>query len=583
MTSRSLILDLQQQIEQERLINRITTLIYQSRELSLILDNTVRELRQFLEVDRLFIYPVSQSFSENQTDAGTALSFYESRAQEEIPSIATLLELGYRPGQTETDVAQPWSELLVEIWVQQASQCEIWGYLVAHHCFPTSPNVNPPSISPRVWTERDRQCLQQIADNLAIAIYQHQLYNELQSEKASLEQKVLERTQNLKDAMFSVQSADRAKSEFLALVSHELRTPLTCIIGMASTLLRQYPSTPLPVEKQQAYLGTIHDRGQRLLAIISDMLDLSQLETGRLLLNIREVAIVDLARQILKDMRADADRKQIVLKLDDHFHPHPENKHRFSADPERIQQILLNLMGNAIKFTPPQGEVILRIWGSEADVFLQVVDSGIGIAPAAQTLIFEKFQQLESWRRRDYEGTGLGLALTKQLVELHSGTIEVESDLGKGSTFTVHLPSQTRSAVDYAREHLRQVHALHHPFPRRILLIETQDQTANLLCDLLTPADYQMVWMTDAETAIGHLEAVIPALVIVNWTIGRSRIQDLIRQVGLAKVLILFEDAEAINTLTQIPLQHFFKLPIIDPERLIEHVNGLIPRAHPRL
>jgi two-component system, sensor histidine kinase and response regulator len=566
MISRSLIVDLQQQIEQERLINRITALIYQSRELSGLLETTVRELRQGLAIDRLFIY----SHPEHPTE-----QFSEAIAHDRIPSVRHRLASDEPLGLLELEtMLSPDRDVVVAIQVQQ----QVWGFLVAQQVEPLD---HLDSLDP--WPDHDRQslqtCIQTIAHHLSIAIEQTQRYEALHQEKVTLEQKVLERSQNLRDALFSVQSADRAKSEFLALVSHELRSPLTCVIGMASTLLRQFTGPMLPVEKQREYLETISDRGRRLLAIISDMLDLSQLETGRMLLNIREIAIVDLSKQILKDITPHAKAKQIQITLEDHFHSHPEAQSHFSADPERVQQILLNLLSNAVKFTPSGGGVTLRLWGNEADIFMQVVDSGIGIAVESQSMIFEKFQQLDSYRRRDYDGTGLGLAVTKQLVELHGGTIEVESDLGKGSTFTVHLPSQTRSAIEHAREYARNARLISHPFPQRILLLEEEEETANLLCDLLTPAEYQMTWMTDSDTAIGHLDAVKPSLVMVNWAVGVGVIEQLCEQVGQTKVLVLMTDERAIEALPQLTLPHFLPLPIRDPEWVIDKVNRLLNRG----
>jgi two-component system, sensor histidine kinase and response regulator len=333
------------------------------------------------------------------------------------------------------------------------------------------------------------------------------------------------------------------------------------------------------VEKQQEYLETVSDRGRRLLPIISDMLDFSHLESGRMLLNIREIAIVDLSGQMLKDITPSATQKQIRLTLDNHFHAHPEAQSHFSADADRVQQILLNLLSNAVKFTPPGGGVTLRLWGNEADVFMQVVDSGIGIAPESQLMIFEQFQQLDSYRQRDHDAAGVGLALTKQLVELHGGTIEVESDLGSGSTFTVHLPSQTRSVIEDARADARSERMITHPFPQRILLIEQEEATANLLCDLLTPAEYQITWMMDSETAIGHLDAIVPSLVMVNWAVGLGVIEQLCLQVGRSKVLVLMRDDEAIEALpqlTQLMLPNFLPLPIREPEWVINQVHGLL-------
>ena len=274
-----------------------------------------------------------------------------------------------------------------------------------------------------------------------------------------------------------------------------------------------------------------------------------------MLLNSREIAIGDLSRQILKDVAPSADQKHIQLSLEDHFHAHPEAQSHFSADAERVQQILMNLLNNAVRFTPPEGWVTLRLWGNEADIFMQVVDSGIGIGPDA---------------------AGPGMALTKELVELHGGSIEVESDVGKGSTFTVHLPSQTRGAIEEAREEARNARLARHPVSQRILLLENDEKTANLLCDLLTPEDYQMTWMTDSETAIGHLEAIVPSLVIMNLTLGLQAVESICGQVGGDKVLVLISDSASIESLPPLIRRNVLPLPIVDPQKVIDQVNRLL-------
>ena len=571
--------DLQHQIEQERLINRITTLVYQSRDLPSILKQTVHELRQFMAIDRLLIY--QQQHGMAPTGFGAAVPrgiVCESLAHPEIPSLVelilagklTITALDHKPSLSfiSPDRTPISAELILPIRLQTG----IWGFLVAHQC-----------MGNRIWQDEERQGLQQIADNLAIAIYQASLYAELQAEKSSLEEKVLERTQHLRDALFLAQSADRAKSDFLALVSHELRSPLTCVIGMASTLLRQTPERLLSEEKQRAYLETIHDRGKRLLAIISDMLDLSQLESGQTVLNSANLVMGDLAAQLLEEFASSAETKQIQLSLDDHLHYHETTTHGFTADPNRVRQILINLLSNAIKFTPAGGNVVLRLWGNESDIFLQVVDSGIGIQLEYRSVIFEKFQQLDFYRRRSYEGTGLGLALTKQLVELHGGTIEVESSVGKGSTFTVHLPSQIRSAVDYSRASRPIRAAEGYAVSQHILLVEQTEELANLICDFLTPMGYQVTWIADGETAIGHFDAATPALVMVNGTIGENLLLQLKEKAqGMenpkAKLLILVADGDraTLEELPQLRPLHFLGLPIGEPEHLIEVVGNLL-------
>ena len=278
-----------------------------------------------------------------------------------------------------------------------------------------------------------------------------------------------------------------------------------------------------------------------------------------MLLNSREIAIGDLSRQILKDVAPSADQKHIQLSLEDHLHAHPDGQGHFSADADRVQQILTNLLNNAVRFTPPEGWVTLRLWGNEADIFMQVVDSGVGIGPDA---------------------AGPGMALTKALVELHGGSIEVESDVGKGSTFTVHLPSQTRDVIEHAREDARNARLAIHPVSQRILLLEQDEETANLLCDLLTPEDFQMTWMTDSETAIGHLEAIVPSLVIVNETLGAGVIEHLCTQVGSDRVLVLMKDLATIELLPSRAGHPILKIPIADPKQVIDLINHLlIPKS----
>ncbi|PSB15524.1 sensor histidine kinase [Phormidesmis priestleyi ULC007] len=274
-----------------------------------------------------------------------------------------------------------------------------------------------------------------------------------------LEQQILDRTQDLRDTLVTAQAASRAKTEFLSTVSHELRTPLTIIIGLAATLLRCHLTQSddrgaLTLQKQQEYLQTIQSRGEHLLALINDILDLSQAETGKAVLDIREFSLFQLAQQALESLQEKAELKKVKLRLDlsagAEFLRSVEqdggekglHRDRFQADPQRVTQILINLLSNAIKFTPEYGCVTLRVWVNEERAILRVEDTGIGIPEAEISLLFQKFQQLDASYHRKYEGTGLGLALTKQLVELHNGTIEVESKVGVGSHFTVHLPSQ---------------------------------------------------------------------------------------------------------------------------------------------
>ncbi|MDZ8186710.1 MAG: GAF domain-containing sensor histidine kinase [Nostoc sp. ChiSLP02] len=304
---------------------------------------------------------------------------------------------------------------------------KLWGLLIAHQCH-----------KPRQWTDSEKNLLGGIAEQLAIAIHQSELMQTLTQEKQRLEERVIERTRALRDALLAAEAASRLRSEFLATISHELLTPLTYVIGMSSTLLR-WPLGELS-QRQRDYLQTIHDSGEHLLEMINDILDLSQIEAGKTALNISEFSLVNVAQRAIESLRQKATSQNINLKLDLQI---DQRRDRFTADAERVEQILWNLLTNAIKFTPENGSVTLRLWVEDDTAIFQVEDTGIGIPEEQLPLLFEKFQQLDTPYRRRYEGTGLGLALTKQLVELHRGRIEVESTVSIGSIFTVWIPTQT--------------------------------------------------------------------------------------------------------------------------------------------
>ncbi|NDJ21564.1 GAF domain-containing protein [Nostoc sp. B(2019)] len=308
---------------------------------------------------------------------------------------------------------------------------KLWGLLIAHQC-----------NSPHQWTESEKSLLTSIAEQLAIAIHQTELMRSLRDaartltqEKQTLEQRVIERTMALRDALLAAEAASRLKSEFLATISHELLTPLTYVIGMSSTLLR-WPLGELS-QRQRGYLQTIHDSGEHLLDMINDILDLSQIEAGKAVLNISEFSLTKIAENTVESLLEKATSEQVSLKLDLQIDP---RRDRFTADAGRVEQVLWNLLTNAIKFTPEGGSVTLRLWVEDNTAIFQVEDTGIGIPEEQLPLMFEKFQQLDTPYRRRYEGTGLGLALTKQLVELHRGRIEVESTVGIGSIFTIWIP-----------------------------------------------------------------------------------------------------------------------------------------------
>jgi two-component system, sensor histidine kinase and response regulator len=225
---------------------------------------------------------------------------------------------------------------------------------------------------------------------------------------------------------------DRSKTEFLGLVSHELRTPLTSIIGYAR-LLRDERMSNLNTDQ---FTEVIQRNAQRLLRLVEDLLFLSQNQPGEMAVDLRTADLADIAASVVEEMRPEAQRKHIDLTFSATAMP------RFAVDPARIAQLLGNLISNAVKFTPEGGkaEVGLGMEGEQA--VLAVTDTGVGIPAADRERIFERFYRTEIATREVIPGTGLGLAIAKDIVAAHHGTIEVDSDEGRGSTFTIRLPRQ---------------------------------------------------------------------------------------------------------------------------------------------
>jgi len=234
-------------------------------------------------------------------------------------------------------------------------------------------------------------------------------------------------------AQEEAERANRTKSQFLASMSHELRTPLNAILGF-SELLGDDRSDRFDEATRTRFLSQIHSSGQHLLQLINDILDLSKVEAGQMELQLQTVELGSLTDEVRSSVEPLARSKTITLFTE----PSPEL--RLVADAGKVRQMLLNLVSNAIKFTPAGGRIQIRRRRVDSWVEIAVSDNGIGIAEADLGRLFTEFHQLDSGLGRRQEGTGLGLALTKRFAELHGGRVSVESEPGKGSTFTLRLP-----------------------------------------------------------------------------------------------------------------------------------------------
>jgi signal transduction histidine kinase/DNA-binding response OmpR family regulator len=244
--------------------------------------------------------------------------------------------------------------------------------------------------------------------------------------------------EELKEANTELQDANQHKTVFLANMSHELRTPLNAILGF-SELLIDSRNGQFPDATRQRFLEQIHSSGKHLLGLINDILDLSKIEAGQMELRPQKVSVADVVGQVASTVEPLLAQKQIHLDVE------AVAAGQIVADEGKLKQMILNLVSNAIKFTPDGGTVTIRAARVVDRVEIVVSDNGIGIAEHDLHRLFKEFQQVDSGVNRQQQGTGLGLALTRSFAILHGGDVRVESELGKGSRFTIDLPVETRS------------------------------------------------------------------------------------------------------------------------------------------
>jgi PAS domain S-box-containing protein len=321
-----------------------------------------------------------------------------------------------------------------------------------------------------------------------------------------LEQRVTERTAELV-------RANRVKDEFLASMSHELRTPLSGILGFSEILLNNVHGTLN--EKQNRYVENIHSSGRHLLGLINDILDLAKVEAGTFELHPENMSLDSMCESSLMFVRRLAQSKSIQVE----YAPR-ESSVLIFADVKRLKQVLVNLLNNAVKFTPEHGTVKLEAWRDEqaGKVWFSITDSGIGISAENMKKLFQPFVQLDGSLTRQYEGTGLGLSLVKKLVELHGGQVYVESELGKGSRFYFNIPIRNDSMAEWskgaAKPDVSGVGLVGEG--KRILVAEDNPANMMIVSDYLSSKGYEIVEATDGHEAIALTRERKPGLILMD-------------------------------------------------------------------
>ncbi len=385
---------------------------------------------------------------------------------------------------------------------------ELWGLLCIHQC-----------DGPRYWQQSDIDLAQQFSLQLAIAIQQSNLFEQLQRELTERQQAQQQLTQRNEELI----RATRLKDEFLANMSHELRTPLNAILGMTEGL--QEEVFGLVNERQLKALQTVERSASHLLALINDILDLAKIESGQIELECFPTAIAPLCQSSITFVKHQALKKQIQISVN-----LPLNLPDIVLDERRIRQVLINLLNNAVKFTPEGGSITLEVTLPKATeektktqyLRFAVIDTGIGISPENIKKLFQPFMQVDSALNRQYQGTGLGLALTKRIVDLHGGRVGLTSEVGVGSCFTIDLPYQTSMNLPQPPKSGADLNPNNVETPSTpndaplLLLVEDNEASINSISSYLIAKGYRIGLARNGQEAINQAVALSPDLILMD-------------------------------------------------------------------
>ena len=541
------------QLQRQRTLGEITQQIRESLDIKQILATVTQQVKEILQGDRIIVIRLfgngrSQIVEESvltefaalknlhwddQLWSQEILNHYCQGKPRIVPDIMT--DMGTNCLVEYASIGQVKSKMVAPI-LQEVRSSEshrgvaagptnkLWGVLVVHAC-----------REKRVWQESELLLLQQIANQLAIAVQQASLFEQLQqqlTERQQAQQQLTERNQQLGASNEELARATRLKDEFLANMSHELRTPLNAIMGMSEGLQEQVFG--IVNEQQIKALQTIERSSSHLLELINDILDVAKIESGQMELDCTPVSINHLCQSSLPFIKQQALQKRIQLEI-----KVPLNLPDLLIDERRMRQVLINLLNNAVKFTPNGGRITLEVSvqqrradpdsaDSPPDFLVKetlqiaVVDTGIGIASEDINKLFQPFIQIDGALNRQYQGTGLGLALVKRIVELHGGQVGLTSEVGVGSCFTIDLPytgccapssvdleSQTEPRIEPSGPEQQGGSPL-------ILLAEDNEANISTVSSYLKAKGYRILLAKNGEEAIALAKSENPNLILMD-------------------------------------------------------------------
>jgi PAS domain S-box-containing protein len=386
-----------------------------------------------------------------------------------------------------------------------------------------------------------------------------------------------EKLQRTREVSIAAEEASQAKDQFLATLSHELRTPLMPVLTAISLLARDRTLS----ERARGYVDVLRRNVELESRLIDDLLDLNRIARGKVQLDRRPVELRTIIERAIEVCRPDIDAKRVHFGVD--FGPLP---YLINADAARLQQVFWNLLKNSIKFTPNGGCVGVRCRPDDDQVVIEIEDSGIGIDPAALGHIFEAFAQAEPSIPRQFGGLGLGLAISKTLVEMHGGTIEAHSE-GRdcGATFMVRLPRISADAPDPSEKHGFVSDQLEHPgAPLRILLVEDHGDTADMLVNVLELEGHQVEAAGDVATALklgtqGRFDLLVSDLGLPDGS-GLDLMRELrSRGHALPGIALSGYGQETDIQQSRAAGFHAHVVKPVDPERLLETLNTVVHRS----